>query len=180
MLCCGCRWIGGGRPRARHLHLNRCLTLCFPGGQKEPDYSVGVEAMRDRNSSPTLARGSNQPLGFNPSLHMTWSYSQNFAIRDFLLTLNFNGQASKGIVVSTPMFCQSGHCCFIITAARWSMRRWSCHTMLYFSIARVPPSEILYSPWEWQASSKASHKITMQKQTAVHWKADTQKAHKHL
>lgn len=51
-----CRWIGGGRPRAHHIYLNRCLILHFPGGQKEPDYSVRVEAVRERNSSPSLAR----------------------------------------------------------------------------------------------------------------------------
>lgn len=88
---CGCRWIGGGRPRAHHLFLNRCLTLYFPGGQKEPDYSASVEAMRDRTSSPALARGGSQALGFHPSAHKTGSYSQNFSVGDFIPTLNFNG-----------------------------------------------------------------------------------------
>lgn len=104
---CSCRWIGGGRPGAHHLSLNRCLTLYFPGGQKEPDYSASMEAMRDRNSSPALARGGSQALGFHPFAHKTGSYSQNFSGGDFILTLNFNGQASKGIVVSTPGFVKN-------------------------------------------------------------------------
>lgn len=79
------RWISGGRPRAQPIYLNRCLTLRFPGGQKEPDHSVKEEAMWERNSSPALARAHSQSLGFHPSVHQTWSSSQNISSWDSYL-----------------------------------------------------------------------------------------------
>lgn len=65
--------VEAGPELSQHIHLNRCLTLRFPGGQKEPDHLVKEEAMRERNRSPALARADSQRLGFRPSVHQTWS-----------------------------------------------------------------------------------------------------------
>lgn len=200
---CGCRWIGGGRPRALHLSLNRCLTLYFPGGQKEPDYSASVGAMRDRTSSPALARGGSQALGFHPSAHKTGSYSQNFSVGDFIPTLNFNGQASKGIVVSTPGFVKN---CLVAcggadkvtrTGGHWSFQpgtltmfhQPSCHVKhekmkLPHQVICLPSiGPIFRDPLP---SLGMTGTINSQpqnhgaKQAAVLWKADAQQAYKHL